>query len=154
MPNDEDHLENQSVDIPQGCVILEAKEAKDKHLLLVHFVNHVNLIMSISSKQFNSRRHKIASKLSSIYFSEGSSEAMYLAADSAIEVVKKVANNGLDFVVAIVRPLSHHEKKHEAMGFCLLNNVSAADDEFYNINAPWENERCGDADYFVVWDHI
>lgn len=126
MPNDEDHLENQSVDIPQGCVILEAKEAKDKHLLLVHFVNHVNLIMIISSKQFNSRRHKIASKLSSIYFSEGSSEAMYLAADSAIEVVKRVANKGLDFVVAIVRPLSHHEKKHEAMGFCLLNNVSAA----------------------------
>ena len=69
------------------CVILEAKEAEDKHLLLVHSINHVNLIKNISSKQFNSRRHKIASKLGSIYFNEGSSEAAYLAAGSAVEVV-------------------------------------------------------------------
>ena len=68
-------------------MILEAKEAEDKHLLLVHSENHVNLIKNISSKQFNSRRHKIASKLGSIYFNEGSSEAAYLAAGSAVEVV-------------------------------------------------------------------
>jgi len=24
----------------------------------------------------------------------------------------------------------------------------------YNINVPWENGKCGDADYFAVWDHI
>ena len=24
----------------------------------------------------------------------------------------------------------------------------------YNINVPWENGRCGDADYFAVWEHI
>uniref|UniRef100_A0A2P2KBC5 Histone deacetylase domain-containing protein n=1 Tax=Rhizophora mucronata TaxID=61149 RepID=A0A2P2KBC5_RHIMU len=24
----------------------------------------------------------------------------------------------------------------------------------YNINIPWENGRCGDADYLAVWDHI
>ncbi|XP_048137753.1 histone deacetylase 5 isoform X4 [Rhodamnia argentea] len=24
----------------------------------------------------------------------------------------------------------------------------------YNINVPWENGRCGDADYLAVWDHI
>ncbi|KAL5544611.1 hypothetical protein UlMin_008395, partial [Ulmus minor] len=24
----------------------------------------------------------------------------------------------------------------------------------YNINVPWENDRCGDADYLAVWDHI
>ncbi|KAI3766930.1 hypothetical protein L2E82_17009 [Cichorium intybus] len=26
--------------------------------------------------------------------------------------------------------------------------------EGYNINVPWENGRCGDADYIAVWDHI
>ncbi|KAK4477806.1 hypothetical protein RD792_017068 [Penstemon davidsonii] len=26
--------------------------------------------------------------------------------------------------------------------------------EGYNINVPWENGRCGDADYLAVWDHI
>ncbi|XP_055961170.1 histone deacetylase 18-like isoform X3 [Mercurialis annua] len=24
----------------------------------------------------------------------------------------------------------------------------------YNINVPWENTGCGDADYLAVWDHI
>ncbi|KAG7955049.1 hypothetical protein I3843_11G051400 [Carya illinoinensis] len=24
----------------------------------------------------------------------------------------------------------------------------------YNINVPWENGQCGDADYLAVWDHI
>ncbi|MFS7999824.1 putative histone deacetylase [Helianthus anomalus] len=24
----------------------------------------------------------------------------------------------------------------------------------YNINVPWENDQCGDADYIAVWDHI
>ncbi|KAG5056559.1 hypothetical protein AAZX31_05G020700 [Glycine max] len=231
-PDDEDHPETpnriraiwnklQSTGVPQRCVILEAKEAEDKHLLLVHSENHVNLIKNISSKQFNSRRHKIASKLDSIYFNEGSSEAAYLAAGSAVEVVERVASRELDSAVAIVRPPGHHAEQNEAMGFCLFNNVAVAaryllderpelgvkkilivdwdvhhgngtqkmfwndsrvlffsvhrhefgsfypanDDGFYtmigegagagyNINVPWENGRCGDADYFAVWDHI
>ncbi|KAI3976691.1 hypothetical protein MKX01_008549 [Papaver californicum] len=24
----------------------------------------------------------------------------------------------------------------------------------YNINVPWEHARCGDADYFAVWEHV
>lgn len=24
----------------------------------------------------------------------------------------------------------------------------------YNINVPWEHGRCGDPDYFAVWNHI
>lgn len=64
-----------------------AKEAEDKYILSVHSKNHVNLIKNISSKQFNSRRKKIASKFNSIYFNEGSSEAAYLAAGSVVEVI-------------------------------------------------------------------
>ena len=26
--------------------------------------------------------------------------------------------------------------------------------EGYNINVPWENGKCGDADYIAAWDHI
>lgn len=71
------------------CIILDAKEADDEDLLTVHSKNHVNLIKNISSRQFNSRRNRIASKLNSIYFNDGSSEAAYLAAGSAIEVLLK-----------------------------------------------------------------
>jgi len=68
-------------------VLLEAKKAQDKHLWLVHSKNHVNLIKNISAKQFGSRRAEIASKLNSIYFNEGSSEAAFLAAGSAVQVM-------------------------------------------------------------------
>ena len=66
---------------------MEAKEAEDKHILAVHSQRHVNLIKKISSRQFDSRRDRIASNLNSIYLNEGTSEAAYLAAGSAIEVV-------------------------------------------------------------------
>ncbi|XP_068306322.1 histone deacetylase 5-like [Pyrus communis] len=211
----------QSAAIPQRCVVLEAKEAEDKHILSVHTKKHVDLIRNVSSKQFNSRRNRIASKFNSIYLNEGSSEAAYLAAGSAIEVVERVAKGELDSAMAIIRPPGHHAEQNKAMGFCLYNNVAIAasvllnekpelginkilivdwdvhhgngtqkmfwkdprvlffsvhrhefgsfypanGDGFYtmigegpgagyNINVPWENGRCGDADYFAVWDHI
>lgn len=209
----------ESAGIPQRCVVFNAKEAEDKHILSVHSNNHVNLIKNISSKQFDSRRNRIASKFNSIYMNEGSSEAAYLAAGSVIEVAERVAKGELSSAFAIVRPPGHHAEQNEPMGFCLYNNVAIAtsfllnerpdikkilivdwdvhhgngtqkmfwkdprvlffsvhrhefgsfypanDDGFYymtgegpgagyNINVPWENGRCGDADYLAVWDHI
>ncbi|XWS37275.1 hypothetical protein CRYUN_Cryun19dG0029400 [Craigia yunnanensis] len=231
-PDDDYHPENPNritviwnklklAGIPQRCVLLNAKEAEDKYICSVHSKNHVNLIRNISSKQYDSKRNRIASKLNSIYFNEGSSESAYLAAGSVIEIAEKVAKGELDSAFAIVRPPGHHAEYDEAMGFCLFNNVAIAasfllderpglgikkilivdwdvhhgngtqkafwkdprvlffsvhrhefgsfypanDDGFYtmvgegpgagyNINVPWENSRCGDADYLAVWDHI
>ncbi|KAK3406386.1 hypothetical protein EUGRSUZ_K02528 [Eucalyptus grandis] len=230
-PDDEPHPENpnriraiwnklQAAGITQRCEVLNAKEAEDKYILSVHGKSHVDLIRNISSKQFNSRRNRIASKFNSIYLNEGSSEAAYLAAGSVIEVAKRVAKGELDSAFAIVRPPGHHAEHDEAMGFCLYNNVAIATNfllnekelginkilivdwdvhhgngtqktfwkdprvlffsvhrhEFgsfypasddgdytmvgegpgagYNINVPWENGQCGDADYLAVWDHI
>ncbi|KAK7265858.1 hypothetical protein RJT34_33482 [Clitoria ternatea] len=211
----------QTAGIPDRCVILEAKEAKDEHILSVHSKSHLKLIKNISS---NPRRRILTNKFNSIYFNEGSSEAAYLAAGSAVEVVQKVACRELDSAVAIVRPPGHHAEHNAAMGFCLFNNVAISarylldervgnpelgvkkilivdwdvhhgngtqkmfwsdsrvlffsvhrhesgsfypggdDGSYYmvgegagtgyNINVPWENRGCGDADYFAVWDHI
>jgi histone deacetylase 4/5 len=211
----------QTARIPQRCVVLKAKEAEDRFILSVHSKKHVDLIKNISSKEFDSRRNKIASKLNSIYFNDGSSESAYLAAGSVIDVTERVAKGELNSAFAIVRPPGHHAEHNEAMGFCLYNNVAivasfllnerpelgikkilivdwdvhhgngtqktfwkdsrvlffsvhrhefgsfypANDDGFYtmvgegpgagyNINVPWENAQCGDADYLAVWDHI
>ncbi|PON32636.1 Histone deacetylase superfamily [Parasponia andersonii] len=231
-PNHEDHPENpnrikaiwnklHTTGIHQRCVLLDAKEVEDEHILLVHSQKHLKLIKNISSKQFDSRRARIASKYNSIYFNKGSSEAASLAAGSVIEVAERVASGEFNSAVAIVRPPGHHAEHDEPMGFCLYNNVAVAtsfllnekpelgisrilivdwdvhhgngtqkmfwedprvlffsvhrhefgsfypanDDGFYtmvgkglgagyNINVPWENGRCGDADYLAVWDHI
>ncbi|KAJ6766609.1 HISTONE DEACETYLASE [Salix purpurea] len=112
--------------IPQRCVVLKGKEAEDKYLTAVHSENHVNLIRNISSKQFDSRRNRIASKLNSIYFNEGSSEAAYLAAGSVMELAERIAKGDLNSGAAIVRPPGHHAEYDEAMGFCLFNNVAVA----------------------------
>ncbi|KAK9669127.1 hypothetical protein RND81_13G111200 [Saponaria officinalis] len=203
------------------CEILNAKEAEDKYLQLVHSKYHVDLIKTISSKQFDSKRDRIASKFNSIYLNKGSSQAAYLAAGSVLEAAEKVAKGDLDSAFAIVRPPGHHAEQNEPMGFCLFNNVAVAasyllnerpelgirkilivdwdvhhgngtqkmfwkdsrvlffsvhrhdfgcfypgtDDgshtmigegpgEGYNINVPWEHGRCGDPDYFAVWDYV
>lgn len=68
-------------------MVLNGKEAEEKHILAVHSKNHVDLIKNIGSKEFDSRRDDIASRLNSIYFNKGSSEAAYLAAGSVIDVI-------------------------------------------------------------------
>ncbi|GFP91735.1 histone deacetylase 5 [Phtheirospermum japonicum] len=206
--------------IAKRCVVLDAKEAEDDELALVHTKEHIDLIKTISSRNSKTMR-KSAKKFNSIYFDKGSSKAAYLAAGSVIEAAEKVANGELDSAFAIVRPPGHHAEEDEPMGFCLYNNVAIAasfllnerpelgvkkilivdwdvhhgnstqkmfyqdprvlffsvhrhdsgnfypfsDDGSYgmigegpgagyNINVPWENDMCGDADYLAVWDHI
>lgn len=67
-------------------MIVDAKEADDKYLALVHTKKHIDLIKNISSQKLGSQRNRIASRFNSIYFNQGSSEAAYLAAGSVIEV--------------------------------------------------------------------
>lgn len=68
-------------------MLLDAKEAEDKYLMAVHSEKHVNLIKNISSKAYKKLRYRIAYRLNSIYFNEGSSESAYLAAGSVVEVI-------------------------------------------------------------------
>ncbi|CAN8264847.1 unnamed protein product [Cochlearia groenlandica] len=207
--------------VSQRCVVLGGSKADDKHLQLVHTKDHVNLVKSLSTKQKDYKRNRIASHLNSIYLNGGSSESAYLAAGSVVQLAEKVAEGELDCGYAIVRPPGHHAEANEAMGFCLFNNVAVAasyllnerpdlsikkilivdwdvhhgngtqkmfwkdprvlffsvhrhehgcfypagDDGYYNmvgegpgegfnINVPWEQGRCGDADYLAAWDHI
>ncbi|XP_077222895.1 histone deacetylase 5 [Tasmannia lanceolata] len=113
-------------EIPQRCVVLNAKEADDKYIQLVHTEKHIKLIRRISSRDFDSKRNKTASKFNSIYFNEGSSKSAYLSAGAVIEVSERVAKGEFSSAVAIVRPPGHHAEPDKAMGFCLFNNVAIA----------------------------
>ncbi|GFP87443.1 histone deacetylase 5 [Phtheirospermum japonicum] len=121
-----DRLNSSGLPTISRCVILNAKDAEDKHLALVHTKNHIDLIKNISSINSEFKRKKTAAKYDSVYFNEGSSEAAYLAAGSVIEVAEKVAKGELDSGFAIVRPPGHHAEQDRPMGFCLHNNVAVA----------------------------
>ncbi|BAF22119.1 histone deacetylase 5 [Oryza sativa Japonica Group] len=142
-PDGEEHPENPerlraiwrklSADgVASRCMIMKAKEAEDKYIASVHSQNHIKLMRSISSKEYDSRRNKIARKFNSIYFNKGSSESAFLAAGSVIEVAEKVAAGELSSAIALVRPPGHHAEHNEAMGFCLFNNVAIAADYLLN----------------------
>lgn len=74
-----------------------AKEADDRHIGLVHTQRHIDLIKKVSSKEYDSRRIKIARMLNSIYLNEGSTESAYLAAGSVIEVIFSFSNDRVQF---------------------------------------------------------
>lgn len=86
--------------LPLRCVMLNAKAVEDKLIQAVHSKNHSNLIRSISSEEFDSRRNRIASKLNSIYFNEGSSEAAYLATGSVVEVINILSTHIISVVIS------------------------------------------------------
>ncbi|WVY93704.1 hypothetical protein V8G54_032792, partial [Vigna mungo] len=133
----------EAADVPQRCVLLEAKKAEDRHVQLVHSRHHVNLIKNISVREFESRRGDafndsfftyknfvffIKFRLLSQHVPETSRFTFPLDPEIAVNlskfVVEKVASGELDSAVAIVRPPGHHAEHNEAMGFCLFNNVA------------------------------
>lgn len=130
------------------CVVLNPKAAEDKHLRLVHSKDHVDFIRNISSKQFDSKRDRLASGFNSIYFNRGSSEAAYLAAGSVTEAAEVVAKGNLSSAFAIVRPPGHHAEQNEPMGFCLFNNVAVATSYLLNERPDLGVQRI----LIVDWD--
>lgn len=39
----------------------------------------------------------------------------------------------------------------EDASYCFIGEEAG---KVYNINVPWEQGKCGDADYIAAWDHI
>nr|GEV00803.1 hypothetical protein [Tanacetum cinerariifolium] len=160
-----------SAGIPKRCVVFKAKEVDDKYIAAVHSKSHINLIKTISSKKTVSQRNKVAAKYDSIYFSEGSSESAHLAAGSVLRKlgVKKIlivdwdvhhGNATQKMFWKDSRVLSFSVHRHENGSFYPGGDdgshtmVGEGPGLGYNINVPWENAHCDEADYIAVWDHI
>jgi acetoin utilization deacetylase AcuC-like enzyme len=60
------------------------------------------------------------------YYSEKSWEAARYAAGATCELAEQIADGKIQNGFAFVRPPGHHATRHQAMGFCLINNVAVA----------------------------
>ena len=58
--------------------------------------------------------------------SERSYEAARLAAGAACDAVRRVVAGEDQTALCLIRPPGHHARPHDAMGFCLFNNVAIA----------------------------
>jgi acetoin utilization deacetylase AcuC-like enzyme len=58
--------------------------------------------------------------------SPDSFDVAVLAAGAVVEGVDLLFENGLNSVMALIRPPGHHAEKNMAMGFCLFNNAAVA----------------------------
>ena len=58
--------------------------------------------------------------------SERSYEVARLAAGAACDAVRRVVRGEDQTALCLVRPPGHHARPHDAMGFCLFNNVAVA----------------------------
>jgi acetoin utilization deacetylase AcuC-like enzyme len=58
--------------------------------------------------------------------SERSYDAADLAAGAACDAVRRVVTGEETTALCVIRPPGHHARPHDAMGFCLFNNVAIA----------------------------
>ncbi len=100
-------------------VLIEAREATDKEILLVHSVAHLEKLAATA-------RRDVTALTPDTIASTGSCRAARLAAGGVLEAVARVADGRLANAFALVRPPGHHAERNRAMGYCLFNNIALA----------------------------
>lgn len=118
------------------CALVEPRFATRDELVLKHTEEHIALVDSIKSKDFDDLE-KLAYDYNSIYFHPAVSDAALLAAGCTVALMEDVILGNLVNGAAIVRPPGHHALTHCSMGFCHFNNVAVAAQvaiEKYNLS--------------------
>ena len=97
----------------------KAREATRIELLRVHTINYVDQVATYEIKGGGLFE-------ADTWIYPGSNQAALLAAGSAVEAVDTVIAGRDRMAVCLVRPPGHHARPHDAMGFCIYDNVAVA----------------------------
>jgi acetoin utilization deacetylase AcuC-like enzyme len=99
---------------------LEAREATDDELGLVHTDEHVRRVIEAA------RRPEPVNVGFEAWTVPGSETAARLAAGGLLAATERVLRSDLDNAFVIARPPGHHAERAASMGFCLFNNMGVA----------------------------
>jgi acetoin utilization deacetylase AcuC-like enzyme len=99
--------------------LLPPRPATENELALVHDVAYITRI-----KEMGQRGGGYLD--ADTVMSPGSYEAALFAAGGCVKGVEAVIAGNVAAAFALVRPPGHHATRHEAMGFCIFNNVAVA----------------------------
>jgi acetoin utilization deacetylase AcuC-like enzyme len=95
------------------------KSAEESAVIAVHSEEHLALIKATAG-----RGHFALDP--DTHTGANSYETALLVAGSAVNLVERVGEGGLDSGFVLGRPPGHHAERDRAMGFCLFNNVAIA----------------------------
>lgn len=98
---------------------IEAEEATDKQLALVHPTRYLNFLESVQPQP-----GKIYRIDDDTVMSHSSLAAARYGAGAVISAVDKVVTEHAWHAFCAIRPPGHHAQSDKAGGFCLLNNVA------------------------------
>lgn len=101
------------------------RESTFKFLPLAHSIDYIKKLVSIpqsTPKQLKDLQEKYVD----VYLCKSSLQAALVSASGVYQCCEDVWNGKVNNAFALVRPPGHHATRDEAMGFCILNNVSLA----------------------------
>ena len=104
------------------CVSIEAREATDAELLLVHSQTHLDAVRTT----FDASSPDAVQGEGDIYWTKHTERCARFAAGSATAAALAVASGAMHRAFAVVRPPGHHAECARAMGFCFFNNTVVA----------------------------
>ncbi|KAL6856040.1 hypothetical protein ACP4OV_018842 [Aristida adscensionis] len=102
------------------CTVYTSMKAKMEHIEAVHEEAYIQRILSPDRKQKQSMNNR------DMYYSDGTAEAVLLAAGGAVKACKMVASGEFQAALAVIRPPGHHAKTAKESGFCFFNNIAIA----------------------------
>jgi acetoin utilization deacetylase AcuC-like enzyme len=118
---------------------VEAREASDDELRLVHSDAHVRRVIEAA------RSPEPVNLGFEAWTVPGSETAARLAAGGLLAATEGVLRGELDTAFVIARPPGHHAEREASMGFCLFNNMGVA--------ARWAQQEHGVGRVAVIdWD--
>jgi acetoin utilization deacetylase AcuC-like enzyme len=101
--------------LPCGTV----REATRSELLRVHTPGYLDQVLTFEVKGGGLYE-------ADTWIYPGSNHAALLAAGSCVEAVDHVVSGRDRAAVCVVRPPGHHARPHDAMGFCIYDNIAVA----------------------------